>query len=70
MQLDKARRFMRLKEVKHQVGLGRSAIYSKVKTGEFPAPVKLSEGGRAVGWDSYSIESYIASRIEAAGVSQ
>jgi prophage regulatory protein len=61
------RRFMRLHEVKHQVGLGRSAIYSKVKSGEFPSPIKLSKNGRAVAWDSEAINSWIESRIEAAG---
>lgn len=61
------RRFLRLREVKHQVGLGRSAIYSRIKAGEFPAPIKLSDHGRAVAWDSDAINSWIESRIEAAG---
>ena len=61
------RRFLRLPDVKHQVGLGRSAIYQKVKSGEFPSPYVLSENGRAVGWLSTDIESYIESRIQAAG---
>ena len=65
--LRQPRRFLRLIEVKHQSGLGKSAIYSKIKTGDFPAPIKLSNNGRAVGWDSEAIESWIESRIEAAG---
>lgn len=60
------RRFLRLPEVKHAVGYGRTAIYQKVKSGEFPAPVSL--GARAVAWTSDSIESWIESRIKAAGV--
>lgn len=61
-----SRRFLRLPEVKHQVGIGRTAIYQKIKAGEFPAPVSL--GARAVAWTSDSIENWIESRIRAAGV--
>lgn len=57
------RRLMRLAEVKHQVGLGRSAIYDKVKRGEFPAPVNL--GARAVAWLSDEVSAWIDSRIDA-----
>ncbi|MCX7165698.1 MAG: AlpA family transcriptional regulator [Rhodocyclales bacterium] len=60
------RRLLRLPEVKHQVGYGRTAIYQKIKSGEFPAPVSL--GARAVAWTSDSIESWIESRVQAAGV--
>ncbi len=51
------RRFLRLPEVKHQVGLGRTAIYQKIKAGEFPAPYPLSKNGRAVAWASDQIET-------------
>lgn len=61
------RRFMRLREVMHQVGYGRTAIYQKIKTGEFPAPIPLSNDGRAVGWDSEAINAWMESRIQAAG---
>ena len=57
------RRFLRLDEVKYQVGLGRSAIYQKIKEGEFPAPVSL--GARAVAWLSDDIASWMDSRINA-----
>jgi prophage regulatory protein len=57
------RRFLRLAEVKRQVGLGRSAIYQKVKAGEFPAPISL--GARAVAWLSDEIEAWIDSRVSA-----
>lgn len=60
-----SRRFLRLHEVKHQVGLGRSAIYQKIKAGDFPAAYSL--GARAVGWLSEDIEAWIDSRIQAAG---
>lgn len=58
------RRFMRLHEVKQTVGYGRTAIYEKIKTGEFPKPYPL--GARAVAWLSDEIDGWIASRIKAA----
>jgi len=61
------RRLLRLPDVKHQVGLGRTAIYQKVKLGEFPAPVPLSNSGRAVAWDSQAIDRWIDARVNAAG---
>lgn len=61
------RRFLRLPDVRHQVGLGRSAIYQKIKAREFPAPYLLSPNGRAVAWNSEEIDAWIDSRILAAG---
>ena len=61
---EQPRRLLRLPEVKRQVGYGRTAIYQKVKSGEFPAPVSL--GSRAVAWTSDSIERWIESRVSAA----
>ncbi len=63
-----SRRFLRLADVKKQVGLGRSAIYDKVKRGEFPAPVSL--GARAVAWLSDEIDAWIESRIVASRINQ
>lgn len=62
-----SRRFMRLPAVKQAVGLGRTAIYEKIKAGEFPAPYSLSNNGRAVAWASDEIDRWIESRIQAAG---
>ena len=61
------RRLLRLKEVKHQVGLGRTSIYARIKSGEFPSPISLSNNGRAVAWDSLAIDAWIESRINASG---
>ena len=61
------RRLLRLPDVRRQVGLGRTAIYQRVKSGEFPAPISLSNTGRAVAWDSLAIDAWIESRIAAAG---
>ena len=62
-----SRRFLRLPAVKQAVGLGRTAIYEKIKAGEFPAPYLLSNNGRAVAWASDEIDGWIESRIQAGG---
>ena len=41
-------RLIRLPEVQHRVGLGRSTIYRWMAEGQFPKPVQL--GGYAVAW--------------------
>ena len=57
-------RFLRLAEVKQVVGLGRTAIYQKIQTGEFPQAYALSAGGRAVAWRSDEIAKWIDSRMQ------
>lgn len=68
MTISTPRRFLRLPEVKQKVGIGRTTIYQRIKSGEFPAPISL--GPRAVGWTSDSIENWIESRIKAAGAAK
>ncbi|MSQ54907.1 MAG: AlpA family transcriptional regulator [Betaproteobacteria bacterium] len=60
------RRLLRLPDVEQAVGYRRTAIYDKVKTGEFPKPIPLGPRARAVGWISEEIEAWIESRIQAA----
>lgn len=48
------------------VGLARSTIWSLVKEGEFPAPVPIHDGGRAVGWPSNEVNGWIQNRITSA----
>lgn len=55
------KRILRRKTVEQRVGLGCSSLYNKIKAGEFPAPIKISE--RAVGWLESEIEEWIAARI-------
>ena len=54
-------RILRFKEVSSRTGYKHSAIYEKIKAGEFPAPISL--GSRAVGWVESEIEAWIAARI-------
>ncbi len=54
-------RLIRLKEVQHRVGLGRSTIYRWMSEGKFPKPVQL--GGYAVAWTEDSVEQWIKSKF-------
>lgn len=53
-------RLIRLPEVQHRVGLGRSTIYRWMAEGRFPKPVQL--GGYAVAWTEHEITEWITGR--------
>ena len=55
-----AERFVRLPELMNVVGLRRSSIYSRVRTGQFPAPKKITK--HAVGWLESEINAWIEQR--------
>lgn len=59
---DSATVLLRRKQVEARTGLSRSSIYNRMKTGDFPTPISL--GGKAVGWLSNEIDSWIADRIK------
>jgi len=50
-------RFIRLKEVKHKVGLSSSSIYRRIANDGFPKPILL--GGRASGWIESEVDEWI-----------
>lgn len=56
-------RLIRLKDVKHATGLGRSTIYKYIDEGTFPRSVSL--GDRAVAWIESEVMDWILARIEA-----
>lgn len=56
-------RVIRLNDVMHMTGLGRSSIYKFIDEGIFPRSVPL--GGRSVGWIEAEILGWIRERIEA-----
>lgn len=58
-------RLLRLPEVCSLVGLAKSSIYEGVKSGTFPAPIKLSR--RAVCWEAAAVDAWITERIKAGG---
>ncbi|MFO1255741.1 MAG: AlpA family transcriptional regulator [Sphingomonadaceae bacterium] len=55
-------RLIRLKEVQHRVGLGRSTIYRWMAEGRFPKPVQL--GGYAVAWAEDEIHNWIVETLK------
>ncbi|MFM7012696.1 MAG: helix-turn-helix transcriptional regulator [Betaproteobacteria bacterium] len=59
-------RLHRLPDVKEQTGLGRSAIYQRIKAGTFPAPIKL--GARTVAWLSDDLDAWVEQQIAASKV--
>ncbi|MCW3835063.1 helix-turn-helix transcriptional regulator [Sphingomonas canadensis] len=54
---DAPERFVKLDEVKHRVGLGKSMIYRLIAEGKFPAPYKLSPF--ASRWSDREIAAWI-----------
>lgn len=56
-------RLIRLKDVQHTTGLGRSTIYKYIEEGIFPKSVSLGE--RAVAWVESEVMEWIMARIEA-----
>lgn len=44
------RRIVRKRQLKAVTGYGPTQIHQLIKLGEFPAPVSLSDSGRAKGW--------------------
>ena len=55
------------------VGLSKTRIEALVREGKFPAPFKLTDGGRASGWLRSTLDQWIATRANAAaaaGLSQ
>jgi len=49
-------KLLRLPEVAERVRLGKSTIYAKVKTGDFPMPLKQCNGNF---WLDGEIEAYL-----------
>lgn len=54
---------MRLPEVERRTGLKRSAIYKRIDSGEFPAPVKITN--KTVAWPASEVSRWIDARITA-----
>ena len=53
-------RVLRLKEVQHRTGLGRSTIYRWMDEGKFPKPVRL--GARSVAWIEHEVDEWLMSQ--------
>ena len=55
-------RIIRMRELIEKVGYAESTIYALIKEGKFPAPFKLTPGGRANGWFEHTIDKYLQER--------
>ena len=57
------RQILRLKDVVELVGLSKTTIWRRMRTGEFPSAIRL--GGpqtRAVGWKVTDVEAWLEQR--------
>lgn len=52
-----ADRFIRLAEVKHRVGFGKTVIYAMIAEHKFPRPYKPTGGGAR--WSAREIDAWI-----------
>jgi predicted DNA-binding transcriptional regulator AlpA len=55
----------RLPQVIEKVGIKKSLIYAGMAEGWFPQNFSISGSGRAKGWTSTSIETFIVERLAA-----
>jgi prophage regulatory protein len=53
-----------MKDLPSKVGFQPSTIYGLIAQGKFPKPYKLTQGGRAAGWQETKIDSWITERME------
>lgn len=53
-------RIIRINEAAKRAGLGRSTIWKKIKSGEFPSPIRLT--ARTVGFDEAELDAFLESR--------
>jgi prophage regulatory protein len=54
-------KILRIRQVCEKTGMSRAWIYGAIKSGCFPAPLRL--GIRSVGWEEQGIDGWISSRI-------
>jgi prophage regulatory protein len=56
-------RLVRERDLPVYSGLKRTQIFELIKRGEFPRPIKLSEGGRAKAWLEDEVLSWQIQRL-------
>jgi prophage regulatory protein len=54
-------RFLRLPDVQSKVGLGKTEIYARIKSGEFPVPVKIGTASR---WVEDELDAWMTRVVE------
>lgn len=55
-------RIIRMPEVEKTVGIKKSCIYSMIKNGTFPKPVKINQ--QAKGWFESDVQAWIMKKKE------
>ena len=50
-------RFLRLAEVRHRVGLGKTMIYAMISEGRFPRPYKITPA--AARWSEHEVDAWV-----------
>jgi prophage regulatory protein len=58
-------KILRRKQVQEQTGLSRTVIYERVAQGDFPPPIKLGTGARAVGWLESEVNGWFEAQVAA-----
>ena len=54
---------LRAPQVCERIGLSRPTLWRLVRSGEFPGPIPLTTGGRAVGWSSNEVAAWLEGRV-------
>jgi prophage regulatory protein len=58
---------LRLPDVARRIGLSRSSIYSRIAEGDFPKPIQLGAGARAIGFLESEVADWLAAQAERRG---
>ena len=61
----KQNKLLRIRSVLDLTGISKSYLYQLVSRGDFPKPVQLIKGGKAVAWIELEVQAWVESRIEA-----
>jgi prophage regulatory protein len=57
-------RFIGISEVQHRISHGKSWIYAKIKSDEFPKPIRVGTS-KSIRWIEADIDEWIAAQISA-----
>ncbi len=63
--MSELRRIYRKRDLHAVTGLKESRIDELIRNGEFPSPIKLTDGGRASGWLESDLAEWQRGRIAA-----
>ena len=56
-------RILTIKQVQALNSLSRASIYRAMSAGTFPRPIRLSPGGRRVGWRETDVRDWLADPV-------